>query len=167
MEINVLPDYDMSDIPTGCCPRFKPEGWDAQELHFRDKLFLRKTTRSVAHIPINMSAVFRKTFEKIAQNGAEDPDNFIVMSRDLSAWSAEHYFSVSRDVPGEEMVRLSGDFRTKVFEGSYRNMPNWCDAMAQISAGNGSPKLYFFYTTCPKCAKFYGKNYVVGIGLTG
>ena len=23
-------------------------------------------------------------------------------------------------------------------------------------------KLYFFYTTCPKCAKHYGKNYVVG-----
>lgn len=22
-------------------------------------------------------------------------------------------------------------------------------------------KLYFFYTTCPKCAKHYGKNYVV------
>ena len=21
--------------------------------------------------------------------------------------------------------------------------------------------LYFFYTTCPKCAKYYGKNYVV------
>ncbi|WP_455707283.1 hydrolase [Mesorhizobium sp. ORM8.1] len=23
--------------------------------------------------------------------------------------------------------------------------------------------VYFFYTTCPKCAKAYGKNYVVGI----
>lgn len=22
-------------------------------------------------------------------------------------------------------------------------------------------KLYFFYTTCPKCAKKHGKNYVV------
>jgi len=22
-------------------------------------------------------------------------------------------------------------------------------------------KLYFYYTTCPKCAKIYGKNYVV------
>ena len=22
-------------------------------------------------------------------------------------------------------------------------------------------KMYFFYTTCPKCAKFYGKNYIV------
>jgi hypothetical protein len=22
-------------------------------------------------------------------------------------------------------------------------------------------KMYFFYTTCPKCAKVYGKNYTV------
>jgi len=21
--------------------------------------------------------------------------------------------------------------------------------------------MYFFYTTCPKCAEFYGKNYTV------
>jgi hypothetical protein len=23
--------------------------------------------------------------------------------------------------------------------------------------------MYFFYTTCPRCAKHYGKNYVVGV----
>ena len=23
--------------------------------------------------------------------------------------------------------------------------------------------MYFFYTTCPKCARHYGKNYVVGV----
>jgi hypothetical protein len=27
--------------------------------------------------------------------------------------------------------------------------------------GKTLKKLYFFYTTCPKCAKYYGKNYVV------
>ena len=27
--------------------------------------------------------------------------------------------------------------------------------------GQQMRKLYFFYTTCPKCAKHYGKNYVV------
>jgi hypothetical protein len=29
------------------------------------------------------------------------------------------------------------------------------------SKGKTAKKNYFFYTTCPKCAKFYGKNYVV------
>jgi len=27
--------------------------------------------------------------------------------------------------------------------------------------GKTSKKTYFFYATCPKCAKYYGKNYVV------
>ena len=29
------------------------------------------------------------------------------------------------------------------------------------SQGQQMRKLYFFYTTCPKCIKHYGKNYVV------
>jgi len=29
------------------------------------------------------------------------------------------------------------------------------------SEGRMVKKVYFFYTTCPKCAKAYGKNYVV------
>ncbi len=28
------------------------------------------------------------------------------------------------------------------------------------SKGKVIQKLYFYYTTCPKCAKQYGKNYV-------
>ena len=30
--------------------------------------------------------------------------------------------------------------------------------------GKTMKKLYFSYTTCPKCAKVYGKNYVVLFG---
>jgi len=29
------------------------------------------------------------------------------------------------------------------------------------SKGKELKKMYFFYTTCPKCAEFYGKNYTV------
>ncbi len=29
--------------------------------------------------------------------------------------------------------------------------------------GKKAEKIYFFYTNCPKCAKYYGKNYVVGV----
>jgi len=161
LETNTLPRYDMSDIPTGCCPRFNPQGWDAQDLHFRDKLFVRAKTRSIAHVPLNMAGVFTRTLKAIEDAGANDDEDFIVLSRDLSAWSAEHFFSISKDVPDLEMARLSGDFVTKVFEGPYRNMPKWFAELEKI----GQP-LYFFYTTCPKCAKYYGKNYVVGVATT-
>ena len=47
MDINALPKYDMSDNPTNCCPRFNTDGWDEQELHFKDKLFVKTKTRSI------------------------------------------------------------------------------------------------------------------------
>jgi len=31
------------------------------------------------------------------------------------------------------------------------------------NAGKIPGKVFFFYTICPKCAKIYGKNYVVGL----
>ena len=115
MQVNALPAYDASDNPTGCCPRFNPENWDGQDLHFRDKLFVRAKTRSLAHIPLNMGSVFRKTFQAIEDAEAQSDTNFIVLSRDNSAWSAEHLFAVNKEVPETEMVQLTGEFVTKVF----------------------------------------------------
>jgi hypothetical protein len=165
METNSLPIYDGSDNPTGCCPRFKPEGWDEQELRFRDKLFVRVTTRSLMHVPTNMGRVFGKAFAAIEKAKARDDEQFVVLSHELSPWAAEHFFAVERDVPGEEMVRLSGDYRTMVFEGPYKDAPKWEKALkaALAERGEDPAETYFFYTTCPKCAKAYGVNYVVGV----
>jgi hypothetical protein len=165
MKTNALPRYDDSVNTTGCCPKFNPQGWDGQDLHFEDKPFLRATTRSAAHIPLNMGKVFSRVQGRIEAAGAYDAEDFIVLSRDLSAWEGEHLFSVSRPVPDEEMTTLSGDFVTKVFEGPYREAKHWDEEMRQlVTAKGGTPsEVYFFYTTCPKCAKAYGKNYVVGV----
>ncbi|MDX1781190.1 MAG: hydrolase [Thalassovita sp.] len=165
MEANQLPHYDMSDNPTGCCPRFNPEGWDGAELHFRDKPFVRAETKSVMHVPVNMGAVFSRVQQHIEAVGGFDPDNMIVLSRDLSAWKAEHLFSSAQPVPGEEMVTLSGDFITRVFEGPYKDAKHWYQVMKDLAAARGKADgtVWFFYTTCPKCAKTYGKNYVVGL----
>lgn len=165
MDINTLPKYDMSDNPTNCCPRFKSEGWDGQELHFKDKLFVKAKTRSIFHIPINMGSVFPKTLTAIEKADAMSEDDFIVLSRDPSPWTGEHYFSVTRQVPDQEMVSMTGDYLTRVFEGPYKNAPKWEKAMAEFVAckGKKTKKTYYFYTTCPKCAKYYGKNYVVAV----
>lgn len=169
METNALPKYDQSDKPTGCCPRFTPEGWDGQELHFRDKLFVKARTHSLFHVPLNMGTVFAKTFRAIEGASATSDDNFLVLSRDPSAWIGEHYFAVTREVPGQETVRMSGDFLTKVFEGPYRDAPKWERELEDYVRGQGKTlkRSYFFYTTCPKCAKVYGKNYVVGVAEVG
>ena len=164
MQTNETPPYDMANSETGCCPRFHPEPWDERELHFEDKLFVRATTVSLFHIPLNMGSMFTRTHQAIGKAHAE-PAGFLVLSRDLSAWRAEHLFAVAAEVPGAEMVSLSGDYFTKVFEGPYRDAPKWCAAMSGHVAAKGKTpgNLYFFYTTCPRCAKHYGKNYVVGV----
>ena len=89
----------------------------------------------------------------------------LVLSHDDSAWHAEHLFAVDKEVPGADMVRLSGDFLTHVFEGPYKEAPTWAATMAVYVKERGKhlDTMYFFYTTCPKCARHYGKNYVVGV----
>jgi hypothetical protein len=164
MELNHLPKIDPTKNETGCCPRFDPSTWEGQELHFKDKPFVRAKTRSVFHIPLNMGSVFASTMKAIQDAHADDQE-FAVLSHDLSAWTGEHLFAVTKDVPGLENIKLSGDFITQVFEGPYSDTAKWCKEMESFAASKGKriDSLYYFYTTCPKCAKQYGKNYVVAV----
>ena len=164
MELNRLPKYDLKNSETGCCPRFDPAPWEGQELHFKDKPFVKAKTISLFHIPLNMGAMFAATLEAIDDAKATD-EEFVVLSRDVSPWSAEHFFAVTHDVPGQENVKLSGDFITHVFEGPFSDTGKWCKELDDFAASKNKrvERQYYFYTTCPKCAKHYGKNYVVGI----
>lgn len=161
---NAVPAYDPTDNPTDCCPRFGPEPWDRQELHFENKPFVKASTVSLFHMPLNMGSVFGRTWKAITDAHAEN-GGFLVLSHEDSAWHAEHLFAVSKPVTGAEMVSLSGDFLTRVFEGPYSNARGWADEMKRYVAQQGRmlDTLYFFYTTCPRCAKYYGRNYVVGV----
>jgi hypothetical protein len=165
MKTNQTPFNDQSDNTTDCCPRFNAKGWDGQTLHFKDKPFIRATTHSVAHLPINMGRVFSRVLGKIDAAHAIDPEHAIVMSRDLSAFTGEHLFAVTTDVPGEENIKLSGDYLTKVFEGPFSKVETWHGEMQDLAQAKGhkANAIWFYYTTCPKCAKVYGKNPVVGL----
>jgi hypothetical protein len=150
------------DSETGCCPRFKPEPWDKKEVIFNNRLFLKDHVTSFFHIPLNMGKVMMKNMNKIVEAGALPPEP-LMLSDEKSLWGADIYIAVSKDVPGAEMVRISGTFLSQVFEGPYKNVRQWIGQMTDYVRQQGKilKKLYFFYTTCPKCAKFYGKNYVV------
>lgn len=158
-----LPKFDMEACETGCCPPFDPAAWDGEEFEFPDRLFLRATTRSFLHIPLNIGSVFRRTMAKIQQADAAASDEFLVLSTDPSPWRGEHYFFVTKPIPGAEITTVPGHFLAKVYEGPYRQAGQWVRDMQRHveSRGQQMRKLYFFYTTCPKCAKHYGKNYVV------
>jgi len=152
--------YENSE--TGCCPRFNPQPWDEKEVTFKDRLFVKDRVKSFLHIPLNFGKVMVRNMGKIQQAGALAPEPLLLVD-ESSLWGADVYIAVSKSVPGSEMARISGTFLTKVFEGSYKDIRKWIDQMKVYvnSKARDLKKLYFFYTTCPKCAKFYGKNYTV------
>jgi hypothetical protein len=150
------------DSETGCCKRFEPEPWDEKEVTWDNKLFLKDRVKSFFHIPLNFGKVMVKNVEAIKAADAL-PVEPLMLSDENSLWGADIYIAVAKDVPGARMVKISGTFLTKVFEGHYRNAPKWHKEMVAFmkSKGKEAGKIYFFYTTCPRCAEFYGKNYTV------
>ncbi|HUT12798.1 MAG TPA: hydrolase [Thermoguttaceae bacterium] len=145
-----------------CCPPFQPEPWDEREVTWLDRPFVKDRVRSFLHIPLNFASVMKRNMAKIEAAGAK-PEEMIVIADENSLWGADVYIDVSADVPDARMATISGTFLTKVFEGPYKNIRKWIAEMGQYvkSQGKDRKKLYFYYTTCPRCAKKYGKNYVV------
>lgn len=147
--------------PTGCCDPFDPEPWQEKEVVWRNKIFVKDHVVSFLHIPLNMGKKVIKNIDLIEKANAKAPQQ-LMLTDEKSLWGADIYIAVSRDVPGAQMAALSGTFLTKVFEGPYQNAGKWAQEMKDYveSKGKTLKKLYFSYTTCPKCAKAYGKNYV-------
>ena len=89
----------------------------------------------------------------------------LILSHDLGPWDAEHFFAVTGEVADEEMTTLSGDFLTRVFEGSYSGAKDWAHELETAARARGKEpgRVFMYYTTCPKCAQAYGENYVVGL----
>ena len=87
----------------------------------------------------------------------------IVLADEDSLWGTNVFVDVSGDVQNGKMTTISGTFLSKVFEGPYRNMRTWMQAMSQYvkAQGKDTKMQYYYYTNCPKCARKYGKNYVV------
>jgi len=156
--------YEQSE--TGCCPRFDPKPWNEKEISWQNKLFLKDHVRSLFHIPLNFGKVMVKNMEKIKNAGALAPQP-LMLSDEESPWGADIYIATIQEVPGAKMETISGSFLTKVFEGPYRNASRWVKEMKTYvkSKGKEIKKMYFFYTTCPRCAKFYGKNYTVLLAM--
>ena len=78
----------------------------------------------------------------------------------------ELYLAVNREVPGANNLTLSGQFFSKVYEGPYKDTGKWCADFQAVCKAKGLAlkKEFIWYTTCPKCARKYGKNYVVIMG---
>lgn len=152
----------MAKTETGCCPRFDPAPWQDKTVEWKDKLFIKKRVRSFFHIPLNIGSVMKKATEQMDKVDAASPDFFGIFDEN-SLWGSDAYLAVTKEVPEAQTEKISGTFMTKVFEGPYYNAGKWEKEMKSYvkESGKDAKKIYFYYTTCPKCAKFYGKTYTV------
>ncbi len=147
---------------TGCCEPFDPKPWEDKTITWKEKIFVKDHVTSFLHIPLDMGKKIIKNMGLIEKAKAQAPYQ-LMLTDEKSLWGSDIYIDVAKSVPGAEMATLSGTFLTKVFEGPYQNVGKWAKEMQEYVASNGKvlKKIYFSYTTCPGCAKVYGKNYVV------
>lgn len=151
---------------TGCCPVPAVHGWDRRTIELHQG-FIRMHTRSLFHVPMNMGSVMTALQEQATAAGAAMPaDHGMILSHDLSAWRAEQLYAVSSPVEGADNVMIDGTFATCVFDGPYGRAGEWHDQLVAYarSIGHEVSEVYVFYTTCPSCAKHYGRNYVIVLG---
>ena len=147
---------------TGCCPPFDPRPWQDQEITWHDKPFLKDHVTCLFHVPLNMGRTVTRDMALIDAAHATS-DRPLMLADDRSPWGSDLYIEVKKLVPGATMAELSGTYLTKVFEGPFRDAGRWAEEMTRAVTAKGRTleRLYFGYTTCPNCAKAYGKNYVV------
>jgi hypothetical protein len=147
---------------TICCPKVDPEQWDEKVLEWNNRKFIKDRVATFFYIPLNFSKVMKKLDMKIKMADAVVPD-WMCLSDHTSKWNMDLYLSVDKDIPDCENTSLSGRFFSKVYEGPFSDTKKWCNDFESKSKEKGFniKKWYMWYTTCPKCAKKYGKNYVV------
>ena len=96
----------------------------------------------------------------------------MILSDCTSPWYSNVYVSTATEKVKDATVEsISGSFLGKSFQGDYSNIGKWMKEVEKIvpkeresidqKERSSEDKYYFYYPTCPKCAKKYGKNHVV------
>ncbi len=145
-----------------CCPKFDPAPWDGKLFEWNQKKFIKGHVTTFLDIPLNFGSVISKLDEKVRQASATIPD-YVCLSEHTSKWNMDVYLAVDKEIPGAENMTLSGRFFSKVYEGPFQETGHWCKDFEEFATHKTLKisKWFMWYTTCPKCAKKYRKNYVV------
>jgi len=148
-----------------CCPKFDPQPWDEKIYEWKEKKFIKDKVYTFFYIPLNFGSVMTRIMKKVESAQVKTPD-YLCLSEHTSMWKMDLYLAVDKEVPGAKNVILSGKFLSKVYEGPFKETGKWHKDFEKYAQEKNHllKKIYMWYTTCPKCAKKYGKNYVVILG---
>lgn len=129
------------------------------------KPFIKDRVLTFFYMPLNMGQVMKRQDEQAEAAAAQTPDKMCLCEH-VSRWKMEVLLAVNQPVSGADNTALSGKFFSRVYEGPYKSAGKWTEDFMAVARTRGLEvsKLYLWYTTCPKCAKKYGKNHVVVLG---
>ena len=148
-----------------CCPEFDPIPWDDKSFNWENKKFIKDKVFTLFYMPMNFGQVMKRLDLKVSAAGATMPD-WLCLSDHTSKWNMDLYLAVDKEISDAENTTITGKFYSKVYEGPFRDTEKWCKDFENLAKTKvyTIKKWYMWYTTCPKCAKKYGKNYVVVVG---
>lgn len=144
-----------------CCPKFEPSLWDEKTIVWENKKFIKDRVKTLFFMPLNMNKVMKRMDEAVTKAGAVFQDA-LCLSEHTSKWNMDQYMAIDKEIPGAENLNMSGQFYFKIYEGPFQDTGKWMvDFEAHMKTkGLKDKRVFMWYTTCPKCAKKYGKNYV-------
>jgi len=144
-----------------CCPPFDPTLWDDKIFEWTNKKFIKAKIRTFFFIPLNFGQVMRRLDKMVSEAQATVPQ-WLCLSDHTSKWNMDIYLATDKDIEGAENTTISGKFFSKVYEGHFKDTEKWCKDFENRAKSKNltTTKMFMWYTTCPKCAKKYGKNYV-------
>lgn len=145
-----------------CCSEFKPELWDEKILEWNKKLFVKTNVCTLFYIPLNFGRKMTKLVKLYEQNKVQFTDEMCI-TKHLSPWKMDLFLGADKALPGYESLEFTGKYFFKVYEGSFNETGKWTKDFVKILSEKSlkHQDILYWYTTCPKCAKKYGKNYVV------
>jgi len=161
-ESDVLMDQDI------CCAEFDSALWQNKKFVWTQKLFLKESIPAFFHMPLpgTYGRAITRMWEKATKAGAApERKDFFMLAHDPSSFKSELYMAITKEIPGEENVKFSGTYMSKVFDGPYHQVPKFMAVMDGYLASikMKAKKYYFYYAYCPKCSKKYGHNYIVAM----
>ncbi len=159
--MNIINNKNMTENKTTCCPKFNPDSLDGKELDLSEKTFIKEAYNCFFHIPLNIGSVMKKTCA-LAEKNNMLAENALWLCDEKNPFKAYLYLETKGEIKEAINEKLEGKYFVKIFEGSYQMVPKWIKELKNIldKKGQKAERFLSFYTTCPKCAKIYGHNYV-------
>jgi len=126
---------------------------DDKMIRWENKPFIKDHVATFFFMPLNFGQVMRRLDRKVRAAGATMPD-YLCLSDHTSKWKMDLYLAVDKEVPGAENTTLSGNYYSRVYEGSFQETGKWCkdfEAKAGEKRTEGEKAEYVVYYLSQVC----------------